>query len=98
MKNIYENYGLLSEEQVFGDAKLAVLEATGALCKASDFAVLSGADVSEEGYAKWFLSSAAGSGDVCAVGKSGERIVAYATAEGGVRPVLSCEDISIIEG
>ena len=49
------NYRLLSKEQVFGETKIDVIRELGAECGVTDFAVLSGADASEERTAAWFL-------------------------------------------
>ena len=80
-------YGLLTDSQVFGLQQIAVIAATGAEAKATDFARLY-SDTAD----KWFLSSAAGYGDVVVVGADGQRGVAYASSQGGVRPVLPCSD------
>lgn len=87
-------YRLLSQEQVFGEKRIDLISAIGTVCSASDFAVISGADISEKGTGKWFLSSASGYGDVCMVDESGNQRMAYATARGGVRPVIEYPDIS----
>ena len=87
-------YKLLAEEQVFGPERLDVIALCGAVCRASDFAVLTGAGTDEEGSCEWFLSSAAGYGDACVVDMKGERKAVYATAYGNVRPVIACDDIS----
>ena len=84
-------YGLLTSEQVFGDEKIDVIEASGAKCEATDFAILSGAEVTER-MGKWFLSSAGGYGDVCTVNQQGARVLSYANASGSIRPVLPCRD------
>ena len=41
------DYRLLSQEEVFGDAKTDVIKTTGAECAVSDFAVVSGAYISD---------------------------------------------------
>ncbi|MDD6646988.1 MAG: ATP-binding protein [Firmicutes bacterium] len=87
-------YRLLSHEQVFGEKRIDIINTIGAECSVSDFAVISGADVSEKGTGKWFLASASGYGDVCMVDESGNQRMAYATACGSVRPVIECPDIS----
>ena len=88
------NYRLLSKEQVFGETKIDVIRELGAECGVTDFAVLSGADASEERTAAWFLASASGYGDVCAVDPDGSRRVAYANSHGSVRPAVACGDLS----
>lgn len=90
------NYILLSKEQVFGENKTDVISVLGAACEASDFAVVSGADIDENRTGKWFLSSANGYGDICMADQKGNQIVAYATSRGSVRPALRCEDISAL--
>ena len=99
---------LLSEEQVFGEERIRLIEETGTKCAVSDYAVLSGADISgsehldddpsEKGRTgRWALSSAAGGGDVCVVNAAGERRVSYANAREGMRPVLECLDLSELD-
>lgn len=88
MKYVYK---LLSQEQVFGESKIEVI---GAACEASDFAVLTGAKMNDDGNCEWFLSSAAGCGDVCMVDAKGERKMAYATAYGSVRPAFEGANVS----
>lgn len=88
------NYRLLSKEQVFGETKIDVIRELGAECGVTDFAVLSGADASEERTAAWFLASASGYGDVCAVDPDGSRRVAYANSHGSVRPAVACGELS----
>lgn len=90
------SYILLSKEQVFGENKTDIINALGAACEASDFAVLSGADIGENRTGKWFLSSANGYGDACVADQNGNQIVAYATSRSSVRPALRCEDISAL--
>lgn len=92
------SYKLLTEEQVFGDKRIGVLDAIGASCKVSDFAVLSGADKSEDETGKWLLSTAAGYGDVCIVDSEGKLNRAYASAAGSVRPVFECSDLTELTG
>lgn len=87
-------YGLLSEQQVFGDQPIDVTGKIGSVCSASDFAAASGADISETGSCKWVLSSASGYGDVYAVDYSGQRAVAYAASSSSIRPVICCPDLS----
>lgn len=87
-------YTLLSKEQVFGETPTDVIHAVGTMCVATDFAVLSGADVDDEMHGKWFLSSSSGYGDVCLVDKDGSQKVAYSTSRGSVRPAIECTDIS----
>ena len=48
-------------------------------------------------FGKWFLSSAAGYGDVCVVNADGTASVAYASAKAGIRPVLPCSDSEILD-
>lgn len=91
MKYIYK---LLTQEQVFGETKIDVIDAMGSLCKATDFTAIMGAKTDDEGNCEWFLSSAAGCGDVCMVDAKGERRMAYATAYGSVRPVFECTNAS----
>ena len=101
--------GLLSEDQVFGDRRIGLIQRLGTRTAVSDFAVLSGADISDSEHTeddpsgrgrtgRWALSSAAGGGDVCVVNASGERRVSYANAREGMRPVMECEDPSRLEG
>ncbi len=90
-------FGLLSEKQVFGETPSAVIAAAGAACEATDYAVLSGADVNAEGAGKWHLSSAAGYGDVCVAGYDGTRKVAYAQASASIRPVMECPDAGALK-
>ncbi len=85
--------GLLSDAQVFGENRIKVIDQLGASCAPTDFAVLRGAEKSGEN-AKWFLGSAGGFGDVCTVSADGLRILSYANASGGIRPVLPCADLS----
>lgn len=87
-------YRLLSQEQVFGEKRIDLISAIGTECSVSDFAIISGADVSENGTGRWFLSSASGYGDVCTVDQNGNQRMAYATAHGNVRPAIECPDIS----
>ena len=65
------DYRLLSQEEVFGDAKTDVIKTTGAECAVSDFAVVSGAYISDGRTCMWFLSSSSDYGDVCAVDRDG---------------------------
>ena len=87
-------YKLLSQEQVFGEQRIDVIREIGTECSVSDFAVISGADVSGKGTGKWFLSSASDYGDVCTVDQDGNQRMTYATTQGSVRPVIQCSDIS----
>ena len=89
-------YRLLSQEQVFGEKRIDLISAIGTECSVSDFAVISGADVSENGTGKWFLSSASGYGDVCTVDQDGNQRMSYATAHGSMRPVIECPDITAL--
>ena len=79
------NIGLLSEKQVLSDNKIDVINAIGSRCEATDYAVINGA---APGSTRWFLSSAAGYGDVCAINEEGKKVVAYAQAQEGIRPVI----------
>lgn len=88
------SYRLLSEEQVLGEQALSVIKATGAACNATDFAIVTGADVNAKGTCKWFLVSAAGYGDVCIIDAEGNRGIAYAATDGSVRPAMICQDVS----
>ena len=90
-------YRLLSQEEVFGDGKNDVIKAIGTACTASDFAVVSGADISEDRTGRWFLSSASGYGDVCAVDRDGSQRMAYPDSRGGMRPAMECADISQLD-
>lgn len=105
-----DRYGLLTEAQVFGEEAIDVIRVLGTMCEATDYAILTGAQVSEDeakaggtsaggpggSYKGWpgryFLSSAAGYGDVCTVNADGSRGVSYADAEGSLRPVIACSD------
>ncbi len=92
-------YGLLTEEQVFGEEPAEVIRALGAACEVTDYAVLRGAKAvssSKGRTASWLLSSVAGYGDVSAVDEEGCRAVAYAAAKGNLRPVIPCADPSLI--
>ena len=40
-------FGLLSEEQVFGDGQIAVIGAMGTQCAATDYAVATGTEILE---------------------------------------------------
>lgn len=91
-------YRLLSQEQVFGETRIDVIRKLGAECGVSDFAVLSGAEISRKKTGKWFLSSTPGYGDVCMVDQDGSQRVAYATSHGSARPVMECADISRLPG
>lgn len=90
-------YRLLSHEEVFGDGKTDVIKTIGATCIVSDLAIVSGADISEDGTGRWFLSSASGYGDVCAVDRDGSQRVAYPDSRGGMRPVMECADLSQLD-
>ncbi len=90
-------YRLLSQEEVFGEKKTDIVKSIGAECAVSDLALLSGADVSENGNGRWFLSSASGYGDVCAVDYDGSQRMVYADSRGGIRPVMECGDISRLD-
>ena len=91
------DYRLLSQEEVFGDAKTDVIKTTGAECAVSDFAVVSGAYISDGRTCMWFLSSSSDYGDVCAVDRDGSSRMAYPDSRGGMRPVMECADISQID-
>ncbi|MDO4869878.1 MAG: ATP-binding protein [Bacillota bacterium] len=84
-----QKYGLLLEQQVFGDHASEAIRAIGAQCEATDFARISGAEIDEQGNGGWFLASKAGYGDVCIVCDDGSRGVAYSTSHYGIRPVMS---------
>jgi len=86
-----KHYVLLTEEQVFGSQPIALIEAIGTKASLTDYAVISGAEK------RWFLSTAAGYGDVIIVNGDGERGVAYSSARGSVRPAVLCTDISALE-
>ncbi len=90
MKYIYK---LLSQEQAFGETKIDAISSMGSMCEATDFTVVTGAKIGDERTCEWFLSSAAGCGDVCMVDVRGERKMAYATAYGNARPAFECVDI-----
>ena len=87
-------YGFLTDEQVFGGHQVDVIETLGAQCQATDYAIINGASIDEEGMSKWFTATAAGYGDVVVVGEDGSRQVAYANAKGCVRPVCKCAKTS----
>lgn len=87
-EDMVKEYGLLSDSQVFGMQQTALITAIGTEAKATDFARLC-----SDSSAKWFLSSAAGYGDVVVVGADGQRGVAYASSQGGIRPILPCNDL-----
>ena len=91
------DYRLLSQEEVFGDAKTDVIKTTGAECAVSDFAVVSGAYISDGRTCMWFLSSSSDYGDVCAVDRDGSSRMAYPDSRGGMRPVMECADISQLD-
>ena len=91
------DYRLLSQEEVFGDAKTDVIKTTGAECAVSDFAVVSGAYISDGRTCMWFLSSSSDYGDVCAVDRDGSSRMADPDSRGGMRPVMECADISQID-
>ena len=96
-------YGLLSEEQVFGDARIGLIGAIGTKCAVTDYAIVTGAEFSEDEFVdgdsspkgrsgRWYLSSPAGGSDVRVVTQKGTPAVAYASSSGGVRPVMACGD------
>ena len=105
-----KRYTLLSEDLVFGEGKSPVIDKIGTLCQATDYAVVTGAQIldgtqaqageqvqsgaqartGEERPCRWFLRSAGGYGDVCAVNEKGERVLAYVSSRGSIRPVLPC--------
>ena len=87
-EDMVKEYGLLSDSQVFGMQQTALITAIGTEAKATDFARLC-----SDSSAKWFLSSPAGYGDVVVVGADGQRGVAYASSQGGIRPILPCNDL-----
>lgn len=100
---------LLSEAQVFGEDRIGLIQKLGRRCAVSDFAVLSGADISDSSCleedpslrgrtGRWALCSVAGGGDVCVVNAEGDRRVSYANAREGMRPVLACQDLSELNG
>lgn len=91
-------YSLLSQEQVFGETRIDVIRGLGAECGASDFAILTGADVGQKKTGKWLLSSSPGYGDACMVDEDGSQRVAYATSRGSVRPVMECAERSELLG
>ena len=41
-------YKLLTEEQVLGNEKTEVISTIGAVCNATDFAIITGAELNEE--------------------------------------------------
>ena len=90
-------YRLLSQEEVFGDRKTDVIKTIGATCIVSDLAIVSGADISDDRTGRWFLSSASGYGDVCAVDRDGSQRMAYPDSRGGMRPVMECADLSQLD-
>ena len=99
MEQMKIEYGLLTEEQVFGEEPAEVIRALGAACEVTDYAVLRGAKAvssSKGRTASWLLSSVAGYGDVSAVDEEGCRAVAYAASKGNLRPVIPCADPSLI--
>lgn len=90
-------YKLLTEEQVLGNEKTEVISTIGAVCNATDFAIITGAELNEERACKWFLSSAAGYGDVIVIKQDGERGIAYSNTTGSIRPIMECPDINELE-
>jgi len=95
-------YSLLTNEQVFGEKKIDMITALGAKCAATDYAIMTGCEISDEIHleedsslqgrtGRYFLCSPGGYGDVCVVSPEGDRRMAYANASGGVRPVLPCD-------
>ncbi len=103
-----KEFTLLSEEEIFGSRKIDVIERLGGKCAITDFAILLGASVSDEYHVFddsslrgrtgwWYLSSSDGSGDVCAVLKTGDRDWTFADMRSGaVRPVLPFSNLSDI--
>ena len=96
-------FGLLTDEQVFGEQKNDVIAALGAKCAVTDYAILSGAELREDVHieqdssfkgrtGRYYLASAGGYGDVCCVSEEGTRVLAYANGNGSLRPVLPCSD------
>ena len=100
MKFYNNKFTLLSEEQVFGDKIIDVINKTDGKCAITDFAILLGGYVSEDYYAVgdktlkgrtgwWYLSSSNGEGDILDVNMDGEHSCTRAChATGGIRPIL----------
>ena len=88
-------YTLLNKDQVFGEQAIDLFQNLGAESGATDFAVANGA---AEGNTAWFLSTAAGYGDVDIVNQSGSHGVAYASSCGGIRPAFACLDLRALFG
>ena len=101
-------FTLLSENQVFGNDKIDVIDKLGPKCAVSDFAILLGAYVSsvyvvyEDNSIRrrtswWYLSNSPGTGYVKAVNGLGNVISKSLDNRAGcVRPILSYSNISNI--